>query len=262
MTYDRRVMRIVVIALVVMGLGAQSASAQARDKAAADKIFADGQQRYAAGEYLTAAEKFVAAYELDPDPAYLFNIAQAYRLGNACAKAAKYYREFLGAVSSAPNLAKVQQYIEQSDACAKTQQPLPTEPVIVTQPVEPAPPVEAPAPADPGRTKRYLGVGSIMVGVVAVGAGAYFSVRVGTLLTERDTLCTLASPCTNQQIVDQDQEGKDAQRNSIIAYSVGGVALVAGVALYVLNRSTDETKPSFAIVPTSDGAMATGAFRF
>lgn len=262
MTYDRRVMRIVVIALVVMGLGAQGASAQARDKAAADKIFADGQQRYAAGEYLIAAEKFVAAYELDPDPAYLFNIAQAYRLGNACAKAAKYYREFLGAVSSAPNLAKVQQYIEQSDACAKTQAQPPTEPVEVNQPTEPAPPVEVPAPADPGRTKRYVGVASIMVGVVSIGAGAYFSVRVRTLQNERDALCTLGSPCTNQELLDKDQAGETAQRNSIIAYSVGGVALVAGVALYVLNRSSDETRPAFAIVPTFDGAMATGAFRF
>ncbi len=35
-----------------------------------------------------AAERFELAYELDPDPAYLFNLAQAYRLGNVCAKSA------------------------------------------------------------------------------------------------------------------------------------------------------------------------------
>src|ERR1700679_3405566 len=65
------------------------------DKDAAAARYAQGQQHFSAGEDLDAADDFEAAYALDHDPVYLYNIAQAYRLGIACARAADFYRKFL-----------------------------------------------------------------------------------------------------------------------------------------------------------------------
>lgn len=269
-------MRRTVIAMLVVGLYAQLASAQpaGRDKDAADAAYTEGQQHYAGGEFLRAAEQFEAAYALDPDPAYLFNIAQAYRLGNACAKAAAFYRQFLGAVSNPPNLAKVQQYIEQSDACARTQPPALDEPAPRVEPPSSARPIAPPepsAPHDPGRTKRWIGIGTTAVGVMFVGLGVKFTGDVSGFEDEREALtagCTPDrvplcewTPALEASAAAAEQSGASASRKAITMYTLGGVALAAGITLYVLGRSA-ESAPPIALVPTADGAMAVGAFTF
>src|SRR5688572_28564308 len=98
-------------ALVISVLLASTVAYAQPDKIKAEAAARDGQQRYQAGEFQLAAERFELAYQLDPDPAYLFNLAQAYRLGNSCAKAAAAYRKLLGIVSTGPNVAKVEQYV-------------------------------------------------------------------------------------------------------------------------------------------------------
>src|SRR5688500_16608759 len=65
---------------------------------------------YANGRYGDAAERFKEAYSLDPDPGYLFNIAQAYRLGQLCANAVDYYDRFLAAVPDPPERDAVVRY--------------------------------------------------------------------------------------------------------------------------------------------------------
>ena len=66
--------------VVVIVMLASSVALAQPDKIKAEAAARDGQQRYQSGAYLLAAERFELAYELDPDPAYLFNLAQAYRL--------------------------------------------------------------------------------------------------------------------------------------------------------------------------------------
>lgn len=261
-------MRTSVIALVVVGLLAGVASAQPVDKAAAQAAFAEGQQRYAAGEYVPAAVKFEAAYAADPDPVYLFNVAQAYRLGNACGKAVGYYKRFLEQVPNPPNLVNVKQYLEQSEACAKASGPLgfgstpsgPTDPVVVNPPID-----RPPVTADPGRTKRWGGIGLMFVGGAALGAGVYFTTEIGRISNERAARrlmlnCTIEDPCEADWAKTFDHDGESAQRKARIAFTVGGVAVIGGIVLYVLGRNPEGS--SVAIVPTTGGAVAVGAFTF
>lgn len=182
-------MRALVISLVL----ASSVAYAQPDKIKAEAAARDGQQRYQAGEYQLAAERFELAYRLDPDPAYLFNLAQAYRLGNACAKAASAYRKLLGIVTSGPNVAKVEQYVQQMDACAKTQEPVAPVPPK-TDPI--APPVEEsrPLPPSPIRdegtsTLRYTGMGVTAVGVVALAVGVVATKKVADIENAREGLC-------------------------------------------------------------------------
>lgn len=257
-------MRIGLIAAAVIGLLASEAGAQP-GKVAAQAAFAEGQQRYAAGEYLPAASKFEAAYAADPDPVYLFNVAQAYRLGRQCPKAVSYYKRFLAAVPNPPNLTKVNQYLEQSQACANAMAPV--EPVTTTtpppEPLVTAPLVtEQPASDDPGRSRRWVGIGAMVLGGAALGFGAFYTTEASRLTGERQEARTkcLSNPCAPGYGDAIDAEGERAERRAQISYAVSGAAVIGGVVLYVLGRSSERS--TVAVIPTADGAVAVGAFRF
>jgi len=65
------------------------------DNSVAIVIFTEGQRKYEASEYDAAAALFDRAYTTFPDPAYLYNAAQAYRLGKRCTQARDAYRKFV-----------------------------------------------------------------------------------------------------------------------------------------------------------------------
>jgi len=263
-------MRQVVFAVVLA-----CASTAAADPKRAAAVFALGQADYDAGKYVAAADKFETAYALDPDPAYLFNIAQAHRLGNACAKAAAAYRKFLDIVPSAPNAAKVRQWIEQTDECAKTQEPArpatsePSTPILPSAPrSEPEP--ERPPSSPPGRGQRIAGIAIGAAGLVGIGVAAYFTYQASDYTSQREALCAqeIASGGTCQWTEEREQQenalddkGDRAQLRARIAWGVGGAALVGGVVLYLLAPSARE-HTSVTIAPSQGGAMAFGTVRF
>jgi tetratricopeptide (TPR) repeat protein len=259
-------------ALIVAVLLGWSGLASADNKAEAAAAYNEGQQRYAAGDYLVAADRFEAAFALDPDPAYLFNIAQAYRFGNACAKAAASYRKFLGAVANPPNADKVQQFIQQADECATAQvaaerpKPPPMDPVE-QQPPPPPPPEK---PGVPGRAQRAIGLGVFAGGLAMLGVATYYTRKGSQLRDDREALCAMEIQSTGscqwtaeREAAENDLEdrGERANRISYISWGVGGAAVIGGVLIWVLAPMPKEQR-AVSIVPTPDGAMAYGTFRF
>lgn len=241
------------------------------DKAKGDAEAVAGQKLYEAGNYHDAAAHFVAAYEADPQPAYLFNVAQAYRFAKECASSAKYFRLFLDATKQvqAQNLDKVHHYLDEMDACAKTEAtpaPPPSAPVVAPAPAAPAPHDEV---VDPGRGKRQLGLAIGAAGVVGLAVGAFFTHRVYAIGDEaqqwQDANCTPTNQCpadVRKMHEDAfDKEGSAAQTKEIVAYSLGGAALVTGAVLYMLGRGGSD-EHAVAAAPTPGGAMVTAAFRF
>lgn len=99
-------MRLLVVALVTM---TSSAFADGRDDARAR--FEQGQINYNLGKLDEAIVEFDAAYKLDPDPAYLFNLAQAYRLKANTERALFFYRRYIELKPDAPNLSDVRERI-------------------------------------------------------------------------------------------------------------------------------------------------------
>src|SRR5207249_9530232 len=103
-------------------------------------------------------------YEIDADPSYLFDTAQAYRLAKNCREAASYYRLFLARAVDPPNLDKVRGYIERMEACTETSPPpdsLPPEPPpprAVELPVPPPPRAAITTRVDAGGSRRRLGI--------------------------------------------------------------------------------------------------------
>ena len=83
---------------------------------AARARFDRGQVLYNLGKLDDAIAEFEAAYELDADPAYLFNLAQAHRLRGNRPRAIFFYRRYLDLSRDAPNRAEIQERITALEA--------------------------------------------------------------------------------------------------------------------------------------------------
>ena len=87
-------------------------------KARADAAYAEGSTAYNANEFAKAALKFEEAYAHVPDPAYLFNIGQAYRQAKECVKAAGAFQKFIELVPGAPNIDNAKELLQEQNTCA------------------------------------------------------------------------------------------------------------------------------------------------
>src|SRR5205823_3684071 len=68
------------------------------------------------GHFEEARQLYEVAHRAHPDPAFLFNIAQCYRMLDCPVEASRQYRAFLREAPGAPNRAEVEQRIRDMDA--------------------------------------------------------------------------------------------------------------------------------------------------
>ena len=85
-------MAVVVVALLVGCLAGTALAAVGKD---AKKIYEEATAAFGLGRYVEAAEKYEAAFALRPDPALLYNAAQAFRLGGNKPRALELYRNYV-----------------------------------------------------------------------------------------------------------------------------------------------------------------------
>jgi tetratricopeptide (TPR) repeat protein len=83
------------------------------------RLYREGVTHYDLAEYDKAVKAFKEAYRLSKDPAYLFNVAQSYRLAKNCGEAMTFYQSFLRNSPDAPNKEKIEARIAEMKACAK-----------------------------------------------------------------------------------------------------------------------------------------------
>jgi hypothetical protein len=234
------------VALVV-GMSAQAFAQSAGD------AYAAGQKAYAAHDYLGAAKHFTTAYALEPDPAYLFNIAQSYRLGNDCKNAAEYYQRYLDSAQDPPNAGDVRSKLEEQRACAKQRDARAAVP-----PPSPRPAVEPERSRSPLRTYALV---SGAVGVAALGSGLGFSWYGRDLEKQRDDKCNLASPCEEATFESFEARGKRANTFAYVSYGLAGAALVGAGVLWFLGKEP-ASEQRLAVTPSPDGVTVTARLRF
>jgi tetratricopeptide (TPR) repeat protein len=252
-------MRLAVLTVVLL---ASSAFAQPK-KLEAESAYKRGQALYMKDDYEGAAKQFKAAYDLDPDPVYLFNIAQAMRLANKCADASAYYKRFLVEAKKAPNEEVVKQYIVEVDECAKQQEPPKVEPPPVDQTPEQI--IQPPMTEEhrSGGTKRLIGYGVTGFGAVSLGLGFYFMTRVSKFEDDANAACPGGSCEWTMDAIEKrdaaNKGGKRAEKLMVGGWIVGAAAVGAGVYLILTGGPRAESS-SIAITPTSNGAMISGSF--
>jgi tetratricopeptide (TPR) repeat protein len=251
-------------------------SAQPSSKARSDATAAyqEGQRRYLAEDYVAAAAQFEAAYKLDPDPAYLFNIAQAYRLAKDCGKALAFYKRFLAEAQKPPNLDAVKKYIRELEAQCPSRESTTSPPPTTTDTSPAALPAttttsdehridESTPPARSGHLVRNLGIGALGVGAIGVTMGVVFTFKVRSDVSDREALCP-SFPCDwNDEKKAREAElldlGHQHEKLMVASYIVGGAALAAGAVMLVMSHGPHES--SVAIVPTQGGAFASWSLR-
>lgn len=151
------------LTLALITVAARPAPAAEPAKKSARPHYEKGASEYNLGHFTESIGEFEKAYEIDPAPILLFNIAQAHRQNGNNERAAFFYRRYLEQAPNAANRPEVEKRIKDLDEVMKQQNDVkrrpptevtdqdrrearPTEP-----PRAPASAVAAPAPA-PGPT--------------------------------------------------------------------------------------------------------------
>ncbi|HEY5920678.1 MAG TPA: tetratricopeptide repeat protein [Kofleriaceae bacterium] len=86
--------RLLVLVVLALASGPALAQPAAPQKQLAQDHFAKGNIAYDLGRFDEAIGEFTKAYEVWPQPAFLYNIAQAHRLAGRCKDALYFYKRF------------------------------------------------------------------------------------------------------------------------------------------------------------------------
>jgi len=97
-------------------------------------------------EFAPAIEQWQAGFRLKPDPTFLFNIAQAYRLSKQPEKALTFYRKYLKLSPNASNRAEVERHIANIEQLINRQETS-ANPAGPAAPPPPSPPSQSPMSA-------------------------------------------------------------------------------------------------------------------
>jgi tetratricopeptide (TPR) repeat protein len=259
--------------------GAPAVSDQA--KADARRHFLRGKELHAAGRYREAAAEYLEAYDRFPAPAFLYNVAQVYRLAGDRDTALENYRKYLELEPDGEGSADAREFIAALEAAAAAENearaadkpPPPAPEPAVSGGADPIDPIqrvntadERDANATPGRGKKIAGITLAVAGGIGIGVAVFYGLKARSA---NDDLDGYEGPWT----VDQEetyQDGKSAQLNMILGAAVGGAALATGAVLYYLGsrdsaRATERRRAralEIGAAPTGDGGFVVvrGAF--
>ena len=235
-------------------------------RTAADQLYDQGRAAYEANHYHDAIDKFQQAYLLVKDPVYLFNIAQAYRNAADCLAAHQYYERYLAESPHAENADSVNNWLHELAPCAneRTQEQarahradeLEHAPATAPAPA-PLAVTAAPVASDPGRNERLAGLAVGGVGVVGLVVGIAYGIKGQAYEDEIRLACTTS--CDWDQLASRHAAGERANTLSLVGYIGGGLALIAGGALYAHGWSKRVTVD---VAPAPGGAQLGARVRF
>jgi tetratricopeptide (TPR) repeat protein len=264
-------------ALVVVALCSGLAYAQPVDpatQAKADVLFERGQASYTGGRYQAAIELFKQAYDLVRDPVYLFNIAQSYRRVLDCLAAFEYYERYLNEAPGAENRVKVQQWLRELQPCVEQRREEQAaarrgeeaerqrrEEAEQRQHADVGSGPEPMGTRDRGRNLRIAGLATGAIGIVGLAVGMGYSIQGGNVTDRITALCSPPNTCQwdDPGIQELHVDGERANTRALVGYVVGGLATVAGGALYVYGRTRVE---AVAVMPTQGGLTVAANLRF
>jgi len=139
-----------VVALAVASVASRTALGQEDARSYNQKATA----AFALGKYAAAAEYFEKAFELKPDPALLYNAAQAHRMAGDKERALALYQNYLRVYGGGQGQrADVEKKIEELKKAIEHDKEVATSPPTNTEPIGGAAPAEtAPPSSGPGAT--------------------------------------------------------------------------------------------------------------
>ena len=138
----RRVWRCLAVTLLALAVGGRPLVAA--EPSAARQAYDQATAAFGLGHYAEAAEKYETAFSLRPDPALLYNAAQAYRLAGNRPRALELYRNYLRLYPNRQNADEARNHVAALTKALEEETAVP-----VARPVGAAPSPAAPPPLAP-----------------------------------------------------------------------------------------------------------------
>jgi tetratricopeptide (TPR) repeat protein len=192
------------IAAVAIACAGVARAAPVPENAAARSAFQEGERDFQLGKFDTAIESYERAFKLDPQPAFIFNIALAHRRQfeidgklEHLLRARELYRNYLKLDPASPHRPGVEKLIAElgariDQARAGTSQPANAAPAPAAPPPAPAPAPSPPpllltrepaivaTPSPPPEEKSSLNKWLLAGGITAVVIGAAVAILLVT----------------------------------------------------------------------------------
>ncbi len=214
------VRRLVVAAMLVPAL------ALAQPVRTADEWYKEGETQYNLGDFDKAADAFKAGFAAETDdskkPAYLYNVAQAYRQGNKCKDSAFFYKRYLVLKDQdtvkplkPEKRAEIEARIAELEECAKTQTNIASKPPNNT--IKPTTGTTGTTGTTPRPTTGTTGT-----------TGTTTTTTTGTTGT---TGPTVAQPTENEEEDEQEEEEPDAPYDATQPSLVSARLLLGGARI-------------------------------
>ena len=244
------------LGLVITVLCAAATASRADDIAPKARTLAErGRIMHANGNYAGAIEAFKEAYVISPSPGLLFNLAQSYRLQADCENASIMYHRYLASDPPDEGRAIAEANLPAVERCAKEGVPLPPPPppphAAVTARTEPRAVDNGDEPSSHARLEKNIGIGFTLAGALALGGALYFELRA--VNAADDVSKIYADGGKGSDVAPLDQRGRDAERDARMLAAGGTLAVIGGVALYLVGYRAERARPTVAIAPTRGG---------
>jgi tetratricopeptide (TPR) repeat protein len=245
MKLDRRPNLLALTALLLIASMARPAlgDPKASDEQRAQKLYEVGDDHYAAGRYEEAVVHFQQAYELSPQPALLFNMANAYERMGEYDKAADHLRRYLES-PKAEDVASVRERIRRLELSARASRTVSGEPGASASPGGPdeAAGVSARANAAQAGRSRVLSYSLLAAGAATIGGGVVFGLLSNQAGDDAADLCTGDGLCTRNARSKLDRQKRFALLSDV-SIGAGVICAGTGALLLLLRNQSDEEQP-------------------
>ncbi|MBL4634197.1 MAG: hypothetical protein JKY56_10005 [Kofleriaceae bacterium] len=218
------------------------------------------------------------AYKLYPQPLFLYNVAQVKRLAGDKTASLSYYQQYLalepngrGAANTREIMVELRSQIAADKARAESESrstdpkddsPDNTDaskPEVAelpdTEAIAPVEMLESPTPGtttSPGRTLKIASLSTAGIGILALGASAYFATQA---ISKHDELADFRGTWTSRGQAIWD-EGESADRWTVVTASVGAAALLSSVVLYAIGSGKASGAEKLTLLPMSTSESA------
>ncbi len=206
-----------------------------RDPVAAEEAYRRAQQAYERGEMLEASRDLKRAYDLDPQPTYLYQRAHALREAGSCRAAIESFEAFFEVTTVPEDRQAAREWIDHCERVLAQEQPEPAaqpDPAVTER--TPDQEEQVPVTAAPDRLDRW--------GLAGLGAGAGVLLGGASLY---GASFAVARPRAGEAEDEYEARGRRSQAlavSGITLMAVGGALLLAGgLRLGLARRSSRRT---------------------
>ncbi len=217
---------LLLLACVCLPVSVAHAAGDGGSQSEARAYFDKASASFALGHYPVAAENFEKAFELKPDPALLYNAAQAHRLGGNKERAVALYQNYLRLYPKAVRRSEVETRVQELKKAIERDRQLATSPPITTMPSTLPPGSPAPEPTAPPAASPAVVIASAPA---AVSDPTAAKPALPAVVDSKP-----AAPVLVAQAAPADTEKRSLLQKPLFWGAVGGAVVAAVVVVLVV----------------------------